>query len=275
MKQWISILCAAILGCFLLISCGEIESLTLTGETKLIMKTGDVLDDDSVVCEITPGTSSDGDVRWVSSDETVVKIQTSVEQDRYLGKSFCRIEAVDLGKAEIHAESADGQVKSGSVTVTVTKDGREPDLNKLGKKDKDIPKIEDYIDENGVVRFDAPDGSDRDARKQLMVYEDVSYHDLMMAVEHYIDTRRLWGNPMGTGYGSETRDSTGDPTLIVDGHIVTLKGTLSTVNEVKVVQKCKFEIWVTFNDNFSDFTVDKFSTNMPELFTDEEMHDIT
>ena len=97
MKHWISILCVAILGCFLLISCGEIESLTLTGETKLIMKTGDVLDDDSVVCEITPGTSSDGDVRWVSSDETVVKIQTSV---CLLYTSFYFIVTINLSENE-------------------------------------------------------------------------------------------------------------------------------------------------------------------------------
>lgn len=135
--------------------------------------------------------------------------------------------------------------------------------------------IEDYTDENGVVTFDAPDGSDRDARKQLMVYGDVSYSDLMFSIEEYIDTRRFSGSPMGSGYGSETDDSRGNPTLIVNGHSVTMKGTLTTVNEIKVLQKCKFEIQVTFNKDFTDFTVDKFTTNMPELFKSEEMQDIT
>lgn len=269
MKKIIFIIGIVVVSCFLFVSCAEIKSMKLTGESALGMKIGDVIDDDSVVCEMQPYTTTDSNVRWVSSNEEVVTVEKSKEQEPYLGKAFCRMEAVGEGTAEIYAQSADGKIKSNSVTVTVSKSGKIETPEKQDEKEKGDETsftIEDFTDENGIVKFDAGIDGVMEVRNNLMIYGDISYSDIIYAIEKYLDSRTYWGY---SGFNVDAN------ILTVDDYKVTLKGDYLATNQFGKNQGCHVEITVTFNENFSDFTVDKFLTDKPELFTSGEMQDIS
>lgn len=132
------------------------------------------------------------------------------------------------------------------------------------ESEKASPKIEDYTDENGIVRFSGEDRSDLYFLKDLYVTDEISYYDIFSDVQKYLITRQ---------YNQDTIYK-GDIVFTVDGNKVQYSATVYGETKYQASATGHVEIDATYNGNFTEFTVEDFRTDVPDMFTSREMQSL-